>query len=612
MSESYEKSDIGELVREMEDNYISGSVQSSKYVNTSLAEDVNKIYAYLESKHTTGDQDSLGRDKPFFQVCIADRNTWFRATDIDRKNIKVRPTKDKDVLISYVATALIQDWMRRENFGAFLNDWGINSAGFNESILKFVEQDGRLIPSVVPWNRVICDPINFDANPVIEVLELTEAELYQRKGYDIEMVDKLCEALEARETLEKTDKDSKSNYIKLYEVHGNLPLSYLTGKKKDEDTYAQQMHVISFVESKAKGKYDDFTLYSGKEKNPYYLSALLPEIDGSISLRGSVKNLFEAQWMMNHTVKTIKDQLDLASKLIFQTSDGNFVGQNALFAIETGDILIHALNQPLTQINNGSHDIIQNQNFGTMWKQLGKEINGISDAMSGEIKSGTAWRQIEAQLAESHSLFELMTENKGLDIEQIMRRFVIPHIKKKMDNSEQISTTLDAHGIDKIESIYISKLAAQRLNDKNIDDFLNDREPSGDLATAQQEVQGGLNAGGTQRFFKPSDIPTVTWKEILKDLEWDLEVDVTGESTNTQEMMTTLNTAFSTLVAMQGRPMSPEEKLIFNKILTQAGAVSPMELGGLSTPTLSPVQQTQLATPGGGQPAGGGVEAITQ
>ena len=69
-----------------------------------------------------------------------------------------------------------------------------------------------------------------------------------------------------------------------------------------------------------------------------------------------------------HSQKLIKDQLDLASKLIFQTSDGNFAGRNALTAIESGDILIHAINEPITQANNASHDITSLQNFGTSGK----------------------------------------------------------------------------------------------------------------------------------------------------------------------------------------------------------------------------------------------------
>ena len=88
------------------------------------------------------------------------------------------------------------------------------------------------------------------------------------------------------------------------------------------------------------------------------LTWLLPSSDGSISLNGSVKNLFEAQWMVNHGAKAIKDQLDLANKLVFQTADAAFVGRNVLTAVQNGDILIHKENMPLTQFNNNSHDEI--------------------------------------------------------------------------------------------------------------------------------------------------------------------------------------------------------------------------------------------------------------
>jgi hypothetical protein len=81
-----------------------------------------------------------------------------------------------------------------------------------------------------------------------------------------------------------------------------------------------------------------------------------------------------------------------------------------------------------------------------MWKSLGSEIAGISESMLGNTApSGTAWRQVEALLQESHSLFELMTENKGLDIEKMLRKYVIPFLKKKLDTKEEIVATLEAH-----------------------------------------------------------------------------------------------------------------------------------------------------------------------
>jgi hypothetical protein len=590
---------VGELVRRLETEFTSGGgTLMSKYVTTDLYEDINKVYAYLNSKHISGETDSLGREKPFFNIVLAARNIYYRATDIDRKDIQVRATKSEDMVPSFMATQLLQNWMRKTNFGAFLNDWGLDLSGFNSSVVKFVESEGELHSMVVPWSRLIVDPINFDKNPKIEILELTEAELYQREGYDKEMVERLCDAKKARELTDRTDQDQKSNYIKLYEIHGMFPLSYITGKEKDEDTFEQQMHIVSFVETKRKGEYEDFTIYSGREEqDPYMLTALLPATDGSISLDGSVKNLFEAQWMMNHTAKSIKDQLDVASKLIFQTSDGNFVGRNVLSAIEQGDILIHAVNMPLTQVNNTSHDISAQQNFGNMWKSLANEINGVSESMMGNVApSGTAWRQVEALLNESHSLFELMTENKALYIEQMLRRFVIPHLKKKMDTSEEISAILDAHNIAKIDAMYVPAEAVRRYNEMAVDSVIKavetdtmDGLPSPyQPEVGQQQVKQELAPLGNQRFYTPDEVGTKTWKDVCKDLEWELEVNISGEAADKQTVLTTLSTALQA-VANPAYANNPQAQLIVSKIMNATGVISPLEVA--ATPPPQPVPQ---------------------
>lgn len=585
---------IAEKVRTIESNYINGNgTLMSKYVVSDLYEDTQKIYAYLNSKHISGGTDALGREKPFFNIVLSARNIYYRATDIDRKNIEITPTKSKDVVAALLATIHLQNWMKKEDFGTFLNNWGLDLAGFNSSVVKFVEKNGELHPMVVPWSRLIVDPINFDKNYKVEIIELTEDELYQREGYNKNMVERLCDATKARELLDHTPRDERTGYIKLYEVHGVMPLSYITDKNKDDDTYEQQMHVLSFVESNESGKFDEFTLYSGREENdPYMLTALLPATDGSVSLDGSVKNLFEAQWMMNHSTKSIKDQLDVASKLIFQTSDANYVGRNVLSSLEQGDIMIHAMNEPLTQVNNNSHDITAQQNFNNMWKGLASEINGVSESMMGSVApSGTAWRQVEALLQESHSLFELMTENKGLYLEQMLRRFVIPFLKKKMNTSEEITATLNSHNITQIDAMYIPSEAVKRYNKEAVSKVISALE-NDDMSLlpeeynpeqAQQGIKQELAPLGSKRFFKPDEISTVQWSEVFKDMEWTIDVSVTKENKDSNSVMATLSTALQAVVN-PAYANNPQAQLIVSKILSATGAISPLEIASIPTP----------------------------
>lgn len=581
---------LPELVRENEQNFINGTTEISKYVSFDLNENINKIDAYLNSKHTSGTQDSMGRDKPFFNVVTAAVNIWYRATDLDRKNIKIRATKSSDIMGAFLASIHLQNWMRKENFGVFLNEWGRTLARYGSAMTKFIESDGKLHAQVIPWNRLIIDPIDANNDMIIEVLELTPAELKNRKGYDKEMVDALLDTTVSRETTGKLKKDNKANFIKLYEVHGELPLSFLTDKEEDERTYVQQMHVLSFVGKR--GKYDDFCLYKGREeKNPYMVTHLIKE-DGRSMAIGAVEHLFEAQWMLNHTKKQIKDQLDLASKLIFQTSDGNFVGQNALNSIETGDILIHAVNQPLTQLANSSHDVSSLQSFGAEWKALGSEIVGVSESMMGNAApSGTAWRQVEALLQESHSLFEVMTENKGLDLENMLTKYVIPHIKKKMDTSDEITATLESYDIQRIDSKYVPIEGNKRFAQKIINHILTTGQtPDVTEQMRQDEINGvqmELNEQGNQRFFKPSEISDKTWKEFFKDLEWELEVDITGEQRDDKNDMSTLTTMLQTLATNPMILNDPRAKVLWNKILLRTNTVSPAELAEM--PQTSPI-----------------------
>ncbi len=574
---------VAELVRKAETLFTSGKTTISQYVDVSLYDDINQIDAYLNSKHISGDTDSLGRDKPFFNIVIANRNIWFRATDLDRKNVRVKATKSSDVINSFLANVHLQNFMRRSRFGKFLNEWGLTLAGYGSSIIKCVEQDSELHCGVISWNSVIVDSIDFDSNPVIEILELTPSQLRKKESYDQDLVEKLIDAKSSREVIGGQKKDTKADYIKIYEVHGELPLSYLTDEKEDEKTYVQQMHVVSFVAGKESKDYEDFTLYSGKEKqNPYMITHLL-ETEGYTLGMGAVKSLFESQWMVNHSIKAVKDQLDLASKLVFQTADSNFTGQNLLSNIESGDIMIHKENMPLTNLANSSHDITSLLAFKNQWQALSREISSTPDILRGEnMPSGTAFRQAAIIQSEAHSNFEMMVENKGLYLEEMLRRFIIPHIKKKMNTADEITATLDTYGVDKIDERYIKNESVKRTNQRLVQSVLRGYLPSPEDQTMMinQEtirLKEELENMGNQRFYTPLE---VNWIKQLKDLEWELEVEITPETTDKQATFDTLTNIFQTIAnpATRGVLQTPEGKMLFNKILEETGKVSPVEM----------------------------------
>jgi hypothetical protein len=101
-----------------------------------------------------------------------------------------------------------------------------------------------------------------------------------------------------------------------------------------------------------------------------------------------------------------------------------------------------------------------------------------------------------------------------------------------------------------------------------------------DMATEHAAIQQEQNQMGNKRFFKPSEISTKTWKEVLKNIEWEVDVDTTGENKDKQGMLETINSALQA-VTNPNFVNNPKAQFLVNKVLTLTGGVSPLELSSI-------------------------------
>lgn len=597
-----DQTNICSVVRKAETNYLSGTVKLGDHVEFSLHDTVERIFAYLNSSFVDGPTDSLGRPKPFFNIVTASVNIWYRATDLDRKDMVVLPNNSSNFIPAFLATLLLQDWMKRTGFGLFLNKWGRTLAQYGSAIVKFIEKNGQLFATVVPWNRAIVDTVDFDSIPRIEKFYRTAGQLVNMAtpghpdyaNYNLDKVKELIESQrQSRETLNEEQQDEQDDFLELYEVHGMLSQAVYKRSKGeeilegDENIFFQQMHTLSFTKIDV-DEYDDFILYCGKEaKDPYLLTHLIEEEGRTMSI-GAVENLFDAQWMVNHTMKAWKDQMDLASKLIFQTADARFVGKNVLTNIEVGQILYHDLNKPVEQFPNVGHDVDNLSAFMTQWRALSQEVTSTPDAARGNtLPSGTSYSLGAYLGTQALSLFELMTENKGHYLEIMLREWIVPHLKSKMDTSDEVAVLLEDHEIKKIDSMYVPRAAIKSFNDRVKAEILDGGMPTPfDQATEEAQVRNSLAPLGNTRFLSPGDI---SWKEALKDLEWELDVGITNEQGDKQAILGTLTTVFQTLATNPQVLQLQEGRTLFNKILSKTAVVSPVELSSTSAPSATAV-----------------------
>ncbi len=584
---------IFQLVKRAENNLIHGQpIKIGKYATHDHTEKISIIDAYINSQHISGKEDSLGREKPFFNIVLMAAYSWYKTTDLDRKHIRFTPTSSKQRLKALIATIKLRNWMRDTDFGSFLNEWGWKAVLYGSVVSKFIEKNGELIPSVISWDRLICDPVDFDNNIKVEKLYFTPAQLRQQP-YDQDKIEEAIEKFgENRENIDNENIDIKNEYIGIYEVHGNLPLSLLTGREEDETEYRQQMHVIFIQDNKKdERKRIEINLYSGREaKDPYHITHLIKQEGRTLSI-GVVESLFDSQWMVNHYAKQSQDQLDLASKLITQTSDPQFLGRNLLSNVETGSVLITKQDQPIGQVNTQSHDIPQILSNLDLWKGIGRDISGVHEAITGkQPPSGTPYR-LQAMLGqEARGLFDIMRQNKGLYLKEMMRKYILPYFKKTLKDTDEIVAFLDGEELEQFDELSLPGRIQQELMARLSSNHIPTREE------LMMSVEQQNNQLGNLRVVKPSDSDK-TWADYFKDLDMDaMEIEITGESRDKSAIMQSLSTLLQTIMPNPEALSDPNIKKIVNKIIDEIGP------GVLSPLQLSEAPPTQ-GTTGGKTPA---------
>jgi len=573
---------IYKIIKKQESKFLSGTpIKLGKYATYNHLETISTIQAYINSQYTTGKFDSKGREKPFMNIVVPSINVWYKATDIDEKDIKFRPSKASQRIKAFIATILLRNWMRgqtkqgrtSENFGLFLDQWGYTLSAYGSAVAKFVEKDKKLIPSIISWDRIICDPVDFDAAPKIEKIYYTPDELIN-SNYDPEAVQRVLQLhskKDIRTTLDNQPIDLSDEYIGVYELHGMLPLSYLTDRESDSDIYQQQMHVV-FIKKGYRNKDNvEITLYRGREeKDPYMISHLIKQ-EGRVMGIGAVEYLLDTQWMVNHSIKNAKDQLDLASKTLNQTSDANFLGRNTIEDMDVGDILITDDDRPLIPVNNQATAVSYLINFAQQWKENGKDITGAYEAISGaNLPSGTPYRLGAIQNIEAHNLFEVMKKSKSLYLERMLRSYVLPYFKKLLKTTDEVVVALEGNEIQDFDKMALPAQLAQELK---VALMAKEMPTLDELIASIQEKNSLL---GQNRALVLGE--NQTWADYFGDLDMDaIEIDIAGENRNKAEAFSIINGILQLIIQNPNALNDTNVRNLLNWIMDEAGYISPLQ-----------------------------------
>jgi hypothetical protein len=592
---------IFSFVRQQRDDYKQKEVNIVDGLAYNQYQVIRRAELYYNSQFETGNKDSLGREKPFYNIVKSRVNLATRATDLDVKDVQVESDVSDDYVRSFLFAKENRNWMRDSGFAKLLNKMGKTRAKFGGVLVKKTEHNGELEIHVVPWKDVITDQTDIMKGVIIERHFYTPSELKAMESV-WDNVDKAIRTADEDkdENTEHNTTETPGSYIEVFEIHGDLPVAYLKiadGKEpKEEDwyTYKQQVHIVAGVDDIG---YDDdneiiehgITLFYGKEKQSPYKYLPWDEVDGRGLGVGVVEDSFEAQVATNDAKMKERDLLELASKVIYQTADKK-IGKNVLTDIETGDIITHADNKPLTQVNTLTGNIPVFENSVTSWKDQADRTTSTFESNTGEnLPSGTPFRLGAIQNQEANSHFVYRLEEMGTFVEEIYTDWVMPYFEKKLKKGHTLASEFSREELDKIDEAYIeSQLQEEILKQREQGVLITDVEAE------RQRLKQKMMQTKSHRFLEIPD-------EYYKNLKAKVRVIITNEQRNKAVMLESLSNILANIIKLpQVFPPAMVKKLL-EKIMEISG-ISPIEISSSDTAQTPQTPQPEASPDMQGQP----------
>jgi hypothetical protein len=548
---------------------------------------IQKIYFYYSSKFSSGDIDDEGDRKYFFNINRNPCKVFSKAIDFDTKNIRLITAGGGNPNKTWFMERDLKYWMRKQGFGKILNRIFTELPIFGSVVLKIV--DGK--PEFVDLrNFVITQSANNleSANYVTEIHNYTPIEfrkIAKNMKWKESDVDKV---------IDEFHKMKDTSHIRLYERYGEVVEESETGKK----SYPYKRTFIADVGIDEYDSYGNLTIaHPGVELSsddwtdmdlPYW-EFHAEKIPGRWLGIGVVETLFEPQIRINE-ISNLQAKASYWSALrVFQTRDAA-VNRNFKTDVRNGELL--NVDSEITQVDMSDRNLAYFNQEHDKYMQNRSELTFSYDVVQGErLPAGTPLGSAQIATAQTMSYFEQIQENVAMDVKEMLYEVILPQFEKE-NNAEHtlrlVGKDLDTYA-DMVKD-FITSMEILKL-------ILKGKYPSNEDRDAISVMIVEMIKKGKEKIIP---IP----KGMYKDLEYDIDIDITGESIDTRVRAAT---KFAILQAITSDPTMLEDKTKRNILSSYAedGGLNPADLFGVEVKKPEDVVPLEKA-PGR---AGGGVSA---
>lgn len=521
-----------------------------------LKDTLKKIELYLASKFVSGNTDSQGNKKYFYNLITPQCGNATKNIDLDRKDIVVTPVRGlKDSVKAMIYKSELNYWMRKENIGLLLNKISDALPKYGSVVLKKVGKDVLF----VPLRNLMFDPAvsncidDYDLNSpyIIEkhVYQPMELQEMEAQGWDKDAIKTLVD-------------NAKNRSIEVYEYYSTFIDSEV--ELGDTGKYIKARAYLGKYESKdERGKLvpNGAILKVEKIKSFPYKKLDYLTIEGRALGLGITEMLFDVQERWNEMANDKAISMRLGNKQLFQTR-GQTTAQNILTDLINGDIL--TVDSEITKIDTSERNLAAyNQEENNMLYHV-RSLSNAQEVLTGEaLPSRTPFRSLALQQQSAGKLFEFIRQNIGMFLEEVFVEWVLPEFDKE---------TIKEHTFRMYDAEEIAQIVELDIN-RRINEGIKKYVISTGYFPTQEEIdiiKEDLKSRESQQKELFVDI-VAGWL----DFDYDIQIDITGEKTNKQaEVETGIN--ILQLLAQNPQAMTDERFMKLIRYIAASAGLDPL------------------------------------
>lgn len=585
---------IFKQIRAERQDFLQNEIEVVPGYNFSQYNNIKKIHLYYNGHYEKGDYEEVNgvlRKKIFHQMSTWRCDVATKMIDMDIKDFTLVSTNPETDWNVFLLEKELKVWLKRNEMGQILNKISRLLPIYGSVVLQKTKDGASIVDLRHLYNDQSAESLK-DARYINirkllshqdlrkmgkvgwkntkEAIKLFSGKYTQ--GYDISGVVKSSNGsnLYWEGAGSQVSTPEGAPLVEVWERYGEVPLSWFTNKKTDEDEYVMAKYFVAGVDETVKSKEgviigeEGLVLYKEQIDELPFKEVHYNKTEGRWQGVGIVEILFEPQRRKNEVENQIARANELASIQIFQSKDET-IASNITTDLQTGEIL--KVKSEITPIATESRNIVALTNHAVNLENHANDLTFSRDVVSGEnAPSSATLGAVQIQTQQTTAVFDYKKENIGLFLGEFIKDLVFPQIEKQLNKAHVLRLTGTINELQKLRSNF-----AEAYANRKVVEFLTDTDKDITPEELAQMFEIEKEAGN-QAISKMGDkIWTDVQKNFFENLDYNVDIVSTGENTNIYSKINNGNAILQLLGADPTVVTDPVKRKVLFKVMSSMG-----------------------------------------